>query len=181
MRYTQYKVFLFVLFLSATLSLPAQKITPSIEKRVDRAAMTHWVDSVFGTMDLDRRIGQLFTVIVPGENTAANRNAIIRFVEKQHIGGILFSKSTPVAQAELTNAAQAKAQTPLLITLDGEWGLAMRLKNTTDFPRNMMLGAIQNDSLLYDYGLEVARQCRPARITRPPPSPVQVWAEVALK
>lgn len=63
----------------------------------------------------------------------------------------------------LTNLAQKTAKVPLIISLDGgEWGgLSMRLSNTTKFPRNMMLGgAIQNDSLLYYYGLEVARQCR---------------------
>lgn len=76
------------------------------------------------------------------------------------IGGILFSKISIQDHIELTNYAQSLATTPLLVTLDGEWGLSMRIANTTPWPRNMMLGAIQNDSLLYYYGSEVARQCR---------------------
>ena len=49
---------------------------------------------------------------------------------------------------------------PLLITFDGEWGLAMRLKGTPRFPRNRVLGCIQDNELLYEYGKEVARQCK---------------------
>ena len=29
-----------------------------------------------------------------------------------------------------------------MITFDGEWGLAMRLRGTPNFPRNMVLGCI---------------------------------------
>lgn len=63
-------------------------------------------------------------------------------------------------QAILTNEAQKMADVPLMITFDGEWGLSMRLRGTPVFPRNMILGCIQNDSLLYEYGREMARQCR---------------------
>ena len=37
---------------------------------------------------------------------------------------------------------------PLLVTLDGEWGPAMRLKDAERFPYNMTLGGIDNDTLL---------------------------------
>lgn len=136
------------------------KIVPALYEKTDQTKMIHWVDSVFNTMTRDERIGQLFTIMASGDNTKANANSIIAQVQNQAIGGILFSKGNPADQAQLTNAAQAQAKIPLLISLDGEWGLSMRLTNTTIFPRNMMLGAIQNDSLLYYYGLEVARQCR---------------------
>ena len=63
-------------------------------------------------------------------------------------------------QVMLTNEAQRMAEVPLMITFDGEWGLAMRLRGTPNFPRNMVLGCIQNDTLIYEYGREVARQCR---------------------
>ena len=63
-------------------------------------------------------------------------------------------------QVMLTNEAQRMAEVPLMITFDGEWGLAMRLRGTPNFLRNMVLGCIQNDTLIYEYGREVARQCR---------------------
>ena len=150
-----------LILLFATPTTKAQsKIVPNLYKQVDKQKMKLWVDSVYNKMDADQRIGQLFVMIAPTDNTTANKNAIINTVKNQHIGGLLFSKGTPVNQATLTNVAQAEAEVPLLITLDGEWGLSMRLSNTTVFPYNVMLGAIRNDSLLYYYGLEVARQCR---------------------
>lgn len=76
------------------------------------------------------------------------------------MGGLLFSGGRPVEQVTLTNYAQEMAEVPLLITFDGEWGLAMRLKGTTAFPRNRVLGCIQDNQLLYEYGKEVAAQCR---------------------
>lgn len=129
-------------------------------KNTDNREMTQWVDSVFNSMSVDERIGQLIIIHVGGENTQANRSKIVNLVSQYHAGGILFSKGTVDNQVDLTNLAQNNAKVPLMITLDGEWGLSMRLENTTRFPKNMMLGAIQNDSLLYAYGLEVARQCR---------------------
>lgn len=137
-----------------------KKKTPTLYKTADSVKMNRWVDSVYNQMSPEERIGQLFMPVVAGDNTDANKRRMLSLVNDQHVGGILFSKGTPVNQAELTNQAQGSAKVPLMISLDGEWGLSMRLSSTTRFPRNMMLGAIQNDSLLYYYGLEVARQCR---------------------
>ena len=136
------------------------KTTPTLYKSVDKEKMSQWVDSVYNQMTSDERIGQLFMPVVAGNNTDANKSRMLGFVNDLHVGGILFSKGNPLDQAELTNSAYNAAKSPLMISLDGEWGLSMRLDNTTQFPRNMMLGAIQNDSLLYYYGLEVARQCK---------------------
>lgn len=150
---------LFVICSNLVASEPIKKAT-SFYDSADKAKLTQWVDSVYNQMTTDERVGQLFMPVVFGNDTEANKKRIESFVENQHVGGLLFSKSSPLEQAALTNAAQEKAKIPLMISLDGEWGLSMRLSNTTRFPRNMMLGAIQNDSLLYYYGLEVARQCR---------------------
>lgn len=133
-------------------------VVPNLYKNADQVKMQAWVDSVFNTMTLDERMGQLITVITYGSEP--HRQEILNWVEKQHAGGIIFLKGTPEEQVNITNAAQAQSKIPLLISIDGEWGLAMRLSNTPRFPKNMMLGAIQNDSLLYYYGNEVARQCR---------------------
>ena len=76
------------------------------------------------------------------------------------VGGLLFTGGELRKQVQMTNYAQAHASVPLMVTFDGEWGLGMRLKDTPSFPYNRVLGCIQNDSLLYEYGKEVARQCR---------------------
>ncbi len=149
----------FIIILSlGKISAQNNKIVPAIYNDADQKKMNAWVDSVFETLSPDERIGQLFTIITFGNEI--NKTEILNLVKKQHVGGIIFLKGTPLAQANLTNAAQKEAKVPLMISIDGEWGLAMRLANTQRFPKNMMLGAIQNDSLLYQYGKEVARQCR---------------------
>ena len=134
---------------------------PDLFKFVDKQRMDHWVDSVFNSMSDDERIGQLFMVIADLGNNEPNRNKLTGYVRKLHIGGVLFHKGSIYNQADLCNMMQAESSLPLLVSLDGEWGLAMRLEGTVRFPKNMMLGAItEGDSLLVEYGKEVGRQCR---------------------
>ncbi|MDH6355757.1 beta-N-acetylhexosaminidase [Dysgonomonas sp. PH5-45] len=149
-----------ILFLCSCSVFAGNRIETNMMKKVDQRKMNQWVDSVFNSLNRDQRIGQLITAITTGENTEANKKKILGWVKNQHIGGIIFLKGTPLEQAELTNVSQKNAKTPLLISIDGEWGLSMRLSGTTRFPKNMMLGAIRGDSLMYDYGCEVARQCK---------------------
>ncbi|HEY6162223.1 MAG TPA: glycoside hydrolase family 3 N-terminal domain-containing protein, partial [Bacteroidia bacterium] len=85
---------------------------------------------------------------------------VIELIKKNKIGGLIFFQGGPVREAKLTNLYQSISKVPLLISIDGEWGLAMRLDSTIAFPRQMTLGAIQNDSLVYQMGKEIARQCK---------------------
>lgn len=149
---------LFNLF--SAVCLGGNKVETQMLKDVDKTAMQAWVDSTFNGMSLDERIGQLIAIHVSGENTAANKQKLAELTKSCYAGSVLFSKGTPQSQAELTNVVQDNAKIPVMVTFDGEWGLSMRLENTTRFPKNMMLGAIQDDSLLYKYGKEMARQCR---------------------
>lgn len=150
---------LLVIFVLLLQTLSAQ-IQPNLYQQTDSKEMNAWVDSVYSSLTHDQRIGQLFMVVVENKNTEQNKRLISQYIRDQHIGGILFSKGTIAFQAALTNYAQNIAPTPLLIGLDGEWGLNMRLTDAPKFPRNMVLGAIKDDSLLYLYGREVARQCK---------------------
>ncbi len=146
--------------LCATITLSLEAKTPHLLQAAQSPEMEHWVDSVFNTLSPKARIGQLIVATVRNSDTPQNRNALKLLVQNQKIGGLLFDSGTVKDQANLTNYCQSLADVPLLITLDGEWGLAMRLSNTPRFPVNMTLGAIQNDSLLYEYGRAVGRQCR---------------------
>lgn len=126
----------------------------------DDTGCRQWVDSVMRTLNLRERIGQLFVYTLAPTQDNANVDLLRRVVKDYKVGGLLFSSGEVPDQVALTNLAQEWADVPLMITLDGEWGLAMRLKETPRFPRNMILGCIRNDSLLYEYGREVARECR---------------------
>ena len=141
------------------LSSGAQTV-PNLYRAVDQEKMNHWVDSVFDAMSYDERIGQLFMVIANPKSDNRNMQRLMRYVNDIKIGGILFHKGDPVTQAEVTNRLQKASRIPMLVSLDGEWGLSMRLSGTTRFPKNMMLGAIEDNALIEEYGKEVGRQCR---------------------
>ncbi|MDR1742892.1 MAG: serine hydrolase [Dysgonamonadaceae bacterium] len=152
------KIILSISFLSLFTCCLSAKNKPALYERADPQVLQQWVDSVYATMSLDEKIGQLFMPLA--DSDASGRSRMSMYIKEQKVGGFLFSKGTLRQQAEATNFAQSISKIPLLISLDGEWGLAMRLSDAMEFPRNMMLGAIQNDSLLYLYGKEIARQCR---------------------
>ncbi len=139
----------------------AATVTPRILAGVrNDARCEEWVDSVLRKMNLRERIGQLFVYTIAPQQDKANRALLRKVVQEYKVGGLLFSGGLLHNQVALTNEAQEMADVPLMITFDGEWGLAMRLKEIPSFPRNMVLGCIGEDSLLYAYGKEVARQCR---------------------
>jgi beta-N-acetylhexosaminidase len=130
-----------------------------LQEKTDKEKMQAWVDSVYKSMSFDEKIGQLFMPVVENDNGNGYKTKLNDYIRNQKIGGILLSKGTLSQQAELINYAQSITQTPLFIAVDAEWGLSMRLSDAPDFPKNMVLGAITNDTLLYLYGKEVARQC----------------------
>jgi beta-N-acetylhexosaminidase len=124
----------------------------------DQAA--RWADSVMKKMNVEERIAQLFMVAAYSDSRKQKPKEIITLIRKHKIGGLIFFQGGPVRQAKLTNYYQRISKVPLMISIDGEWGLAMRLDSTVAFPRQMTLGAIQDDSLIYKMGREVARQCK---------------------
>ena len=126
----------------------------------DTVACKKWVEEQLSQMSLKQKIGQLFIHTVAPVTAQWNKENIKKAVEDYEVGGLLFSGGSLEKQVELTEWAQELANVPLFIAFDGEWGLAMRLKNTPDFPRNRVLGCIDNDSLIYSYGKEVARELR---------------------
>lgn len=150
----------FLLFCCVFIFSCVAETTPNLYRAVDKTKMNHWVDSVFDAMSYDERIGQLFMVIANPKSDTRTMQKLMRYVNEVKIGGILFHKGDPVTQAEVTNRIQKASRVPLLVSLDGEWGLSMRLTGTTRFPKNMMLGAIENNDLIKEYGKEVARQCK---------------------
>ena len=128
--------------------------------KADSQECKDWVESKLANMTLKEKIGQLFIHTVSLQDTEANRKNIRNAVKEYKVGGFLFSNGQLVNQVKLTNFAQEMAEIPLMITFDGEWGLNMRLKEIPAFPRNRVLGCIQDNDLLYEYGKEVAGQFR---------------------
>jgi len=121
---------------------------------------SQWVDSVLASLNPEQRIAQLFMVAAYSNKDMKHVADIRELIEKYNIGGLIFMQGGPYREAKLTNYYQAKAKTPLLISIDGEWGLAMRLDSTPKYPRQMTLGAIKNDSLIFEMGKQIARECK---------------------
>ncbi|MDJ1468414.1 glycoside hydrolase family 3 N-terminal domain-containing protein [Xanthocytophaga flava] len=119
-----------------------------------------WVDSVFQKLTPDERIAQLIMVAAYSNRDQAHIDAVSELIRKQKIGGLVFFQGGPTRQVQQTNFYQSISKVPLLVAIDGEWGLGMRLDSTISYPYQMTLGAIQNDSLLYKMGVEVALQCK---------------------
>ncbi len=120
-----------------------------------------WVDSVFNTLSLEDKIGQL---LMPRGNTSGKPHDVEklkRWVKDSRIGGLVMFAAPPTVQARIVNELQALSKVPLLIGMDLEWGLAMRLDSSARFPYQMSLGAIQGEEkLLFDMGVEIAEQCK---------------------
>lgn len=126
----------------------------------DTPECREWVDSVYNSLDQRQRVAQLMVPNVTPAQGKASEATISKLVKDYQVGGLLFSEGSLRQYATMANYAQSQAQLPLLMTLDGEWGLSMRVPEAPRFPYNMGLGAIQDTDLLYDYGKEVARECR---------------------
>lgn len=126
----------------------------------DQERQAKWVDSVYNSLTLKQKVGQLFIVDVFSQKGMAEQKRILKLIEEQEIGGLIFSKGAPLKQAKMHNALQAKSKIPMLITMDAEWGLAMRLDSTYAFPWNMTLGALKSDDLVRKVGAQIGRHCK---------------------
>ena len=120
----------------------------------------HWVDSVFTTLTPEQKIGQFFMVAAFSNRNENHNQYIDHLIQSNQIGGLIFFQGGPYRQAILTNRYQAASKVPLLIGIDGEWGLGMRLDSAMDFPKQMALGAIRDNELIYRMGAEIGRQCQ---------------------
>lgn len=119
-----------------------------------------WVDSVMSVLTPRERIAQLLMIPAYSNLGEKHENSVKSEIENNKVGGLIFFQGTPKKQAELTNLYQSVSKVPLIIGMDAEWGVAMRLNNVISFPRQMALGSIRDNSLIYDLGAEFARQCK---------------------
>jgi len=141
------------LFLFA-FQLPAQVFyqqTPSAK---------HWVDSVFNKLNKKQKIAQLMIVRAYSNASQEHVAEVAKLITDYNIGGLCFFQGGPVRQAVLTNYYQSIAKTPLMVCIDGEWGLGMRLDSVINFPRQLMMGAVPDAQLVYQFGKAVGAQCK---------------------
>jgi beta-glucosidase-like glycosyl hydrolase/CubicO group peptidase (beta-lactamase class C family) len=148
------RLFLVSIFLMVGLSADSQSFyaeTPAAKK---------WVRKQFRRLSKDERIAQLMIIRAHSNLGPDHIAQVTNLISQYNVGGLCFFQGGPVRQARLTNFYQSIAKTPLMISIDAEWGLGMRLDSVTAFPRQLMQGAGPNENVIYEVGQAVGRQCK---------------------
>jgi beta-glucosidase-like glycosyl hydrolase/CubicO group peptidase (beta-lactamase class C family) len=153
----------FLLLLMATLLISKPMLSHAVEENPlpwfsylnDRR-----VDSLLNTLTVREMIAQIIWVPAWAGTKNDNYSEVEELVTKYGIGGVIFFEGELDRQVDFTKRISSVSKLPLIFVMDAEWGTGMRLKEVEDFPYQMTLGAVQNDSLIYLMGAAVARQCR---------------------
>ncbi|MFZ1259065.1 MAG: glycoside hydrolase family 3 N-terminal domain-containing protein [Chitinophagaceae bacterium] len=148
------KVFKAILFLS--LFLPVA----SMAQYKSKLTAEQWTDSVLNSLSNEEKIAQLMVVRAHSNLGADHVAKVTNDIKQYNVGALCFFQGGPVRQANLTNLYQSIAKTPLMVTIDGEWGLGMRLDSVTKFPYQLTLGSVSDENLIYRMGLAVGDQCK---------------------
>lgn len=151
-----------LLLLSGFYSHPSKGQSSSVDPlaTADILRQQLWVDSVYDVLSWNERIGQLFMVDAYSNGNNKHRRSLHQLVKSQKVGGLIFMQGGPERQVKLQNDLQSIADVPLLIGMDLEWGLSMRLDSTLRYPNQLTLGAITNDTLIYEMGADIAHQMK---------------------
>ena len=151
-----FRIRLLLLLLAVTGLIIMSAAPRDLGARPMSVAEQTWVDSVFSSLTPDQRLGQLFMVAAYSNKDKKHAQRIDELVRTYGVGGLMFLQGGPKRQATLTNRYQAEAKVPLLIAMDAEWGLDMRLDSSMHFAKEMTLGAMDDDQYVYQMGREIA-------------------------
>lgn len=120
-----------------------------------------WAEAKMAELTVDEKLGQLFMPRAFSLKEKDHYKSIKKLIKENKIGGLCFFQGTPEEQARIINEYQKLTDIPLMIAIDAEWGLGMRFKKSTiSFPRQLELGAIEDEQLIYEMGKKVAEHCR---------------------
>jgi|WetSurMetagenome_2_1015567.scaffolds.fasta_scaffold35543_1 beta-N-acetylhexosaminidase len=153
-------ILLKILIICTFISISSGSVAAGPFHDLPRKTKQQWVDSVYQSLDTNQRISQLFIIRAFSTRDQKYTDSLSNVILTWNVGGVCFFKGTPFAQATLTNRWQDSVKTPLLVAIDAEWGLGMRLDSAYDFPYQMTLGAIKDDSLIYRMASQIAKDCR---------------------
>lgn len=136
------------------------KLKTSESSILNEVNKRNWIDSVINTLTLEEKIAQFFMVAVYTNKDNTHKKIISSLVKDTKVGGLIFFKGHPTIQANWVNDFQKQSKIPLMVSIDGEWGINMRLDSTIKYPRQLTLGAIQDNNLIYEMGKRIAQECK---------------------
>jgi len=123
-------------------------------------AAKKWVNKAFKKLSKDEKIAQLMIIRAHSNLGKEHVEQVTKLIKEYNVGGLCFFQGGPLRQASLTNFYQEITKTPLMICIDGEWGVGMRLDSVINYPRQLMMGATQDKNLIYKFGKAVGEQCK---------------------
>ena len=127
----------------------------------DDGLVKDWTKEVLSQMTIEEKVGQLFMIRAFSKDDPEHIKYVKSQIENYHVGGICFFQGDPLRQTQLVTEYQQLSKQPLLIAIDGEWGLGMRFPDQAiSFPRQITIGAIRDNQLVYRMGREIGRQCK---------------------
>ena len=119
-----------------------------------------WAAKQMESMTLSKKIGQLIHIATWSNKSQVHIDDISHLINEYGIGGLIFFQGDPERQAQQTNYYQSISKTPLMVSIDAEWGLGMRLDGVEPFPYQLTLGAIPNNDVVYEMGSAVGKQLK---------------------
>jgi beta-N-acetylhexosaminidase len=135
-------------------------LSSSFAQYNSKLSASAWADSVFKTLSKEEKIAQLMVIRAHSNLGPDHVQQVADLIQKYNVGALCWFQGGPLRQANLTNYYQSIAKTPLMMTIDAEWGLGMRLDSITKFPYQLTLGALSNDQLIYEMGKAIGEQCK---------------------
>ncbi len=124
------------------------------------SAESEWIDAELRKMSLEEKIGQFFMVAAYSNRGEEHLQHLDSLVTEQHIGGLIFFQGDRTNLQSSIGRFQSKAKFPLLIVMDAEWGVDMRLFGENRFPYNYTLGAADDPKLTKKIAEMIAQECR---------------------
>lgn len=119
-----------------------------------------WVNKTLSGLSVREKIAQLMMVEVRPSKGQKHLDYVDTLVTKYGVGGIIHFKTDPQNLFLSTQKYQSHSKVPLLVGIDGEWGVSMRLDNTIMYPYQIGLGGIQDEDLIYKMGRDIGKQCK---------------------
>ena len=147
------------LFILIFANLSAQYFPKNAPKNLEQKA-EKYADSLYQQLSLDEKIGQLYIVALYNNRGEEEIQKTRNLVEKEKIGGLILMQDNAEKHIQLLNEFQEKSRVKMMIGIDGEWGLFQRFPAAHKFPWAMTLGAIQDNSLIYEMTSKIAEDCK---------------------
>jgi beta-N-acetylhexosaminidase len=119
-----------------------------------------WAQNQLNSMSLDEKIAQFFMLASWPNKGEEHQLEIENYIKNHKIGGVIFFQGKRNELNTAINRFQNASKIPLLIGMDAEWGVAMRISDEKRFPFAYTIGACNDTSITENLAAMMAQECR---------------------